>query len=160
MSRGIFLASAQTPLHTRAHQCHRKRFCPIHLSFCPNECWHWLPGVSLRCVRLLTCTPASLGLDFLIVNDSVHEAGAAGGEGGGEKETKARHTQSPCLLSDNDKHNEDPLRLSLSFPHYEHSSSGICHHAYYAWHSHLFTQGNREKKKHTERYTHTPQLDP
>ena len=32
---------------------------------------------------------------------------------GTEQEIKARRKQSPCLLSDNDKHNEDPLRLSL-----------------------------------------------
>ena len=148
--RGV---SVQTLQRAGAYQWHRNKSCPAYWSSCPNECWRRLPGVRpLSCLPAPTSTPASLGLKFIFLipaNESVLEARAGGGTA---KHIKARRKQPP-FLSDNDKHNEDPLRFSLSFPHYEDSS------AHHAWHSHPFTRGNWKKNN---RYTNTrlPYLDP
>lgn len=69
-------------------------------------CWHWLPEVCFCCVCLLTCC-----LGGQIFWSSLMTACMRWEQT--EQEIKARRKQSPCLLSDNDKHNEDPLRLSL-----------------------------------------------
>lgn len=102
---------------------------------------------SLECTSVVfACLPAPSGPRFFC---TLHECAWGESRGRTEQEIKARRKQSPCLVSDNDKHNEDPLRLSLSFPHYEHSSFEICHHATYPWHSHLFIREKKKNLNHT-----------
>ena len=118
----------------------RDKFRTANLASCPNRCCRWIPRVGFCCAHLLTCSlQGRIFWSSLMAVSTRREQG----KGGDWTRDKGQTQTIPLrLLSDNDKHNEDPLRLPLSFSHYEHSSFGICHRAHRAWHSRPFTRGN------------------